>query len=163
MYETHPPCCLGLFVLPPSLSITQCTRAYGCAPSAVLAAQHSFPCSLSSAGANAAPHWVSVRPHLQCWVQFWAPQCRRDLGTAESEDGPATWWSNWNICAVRRGWESGGCSVWGRGGSGGISSIYSRRKGLCPSALLIGTAVGMSQINLKIDFAEFTSKMENNN
>ena len=45
-----------------------------------------------------------VRPHLQCCVQCWAPQFRRDRELLErAQQGLQRWLGYWSISLVRKG------------------------------------------------------------
>lgn len=39
-----------------------------------------------------------VRPPLECWVQPWDPQCKKDVGVS-----PAKWCRDWSIFLMRTG------------------------------------------------------------
>lgn len=61
-----------------------------------------------------------LRPHLDCWVQFWDPQYRRDMEVPEraQQRTGTKMMKGLNISSVRKSWE--GCLAWRRKGSGGI-------------------------------------------
>ena len=52
-------------------------------------------------------------------VQLWSPQHRTELELLErGQRRPQQWSEGWNPSAGRTGWESWGCSAWGREGCG---------------------------------------------
>ena len=60
-----------------------------------------------------------VRLSLQCCVQLWGHQQKKDTDLLErGQRRPWRWSGGWSTCPMRTGWESWGCSAWRREGSG---------------------------------------------
>jgi len=59
-----------------------------------------------------------VRPHLESCIQLWSPQHWKDMDLLEwVQRRPQRWYEGWNTSALRKGWETWGCSAWRREGS----------------------------------------------
>ena len=60
-----------------------------------------------------------VTPHLEYCIQLWSPQHSKDMDLLErGQRRPQKLSEGWNISAMRKGWESWGCSAWRREGCG---------------------------------------------
>lgn len=62
-----------------------------------------------------------VRPHLLCWVKFWASQYKKDLDILGRVQQRATEMKKEHLSYEGRLRGEAHCSAWRRGGSGGIS------------------------------------------
>lgn len=49
---------------------------------------------------------VLVRPRLECWIQFWAAQCKRDVDILKGVQQRATKMKDWNTSPMRRSFET---------------------------------------------------------
>ncbi|KAK4823421.1 hypothetical protein QYF61_001876 [Mycteria americana] len=54
-------------------------------------------------GGDPSPLSVLVRPHLECWVQFWTPLCKANMDILERVQQRAMKMINWSISHMRRG------------------------------------------------------------
>lgn len=60
-----------------------------------------------------------VRPHLECCIWLWGPQHKKDVDLLEWIQRRPWRWSECGSTSPRKtGWETWGCSAWGREGSG---------------------------------------------
>ena len=71
-----------------------------------------------------------VRPHLQYYVQFWAPQFKKDEELLERVQWRAMKMGDWRISPTRKGWGSWACLAWRRL-RGDLINAYKYHKGGC--------------------------------
>jgi len=121
--QAHPKPCSSPFTTSPHL--------HGCCPCPELTSPHTTTDSEEADKLVAtctqgprAPWGMSLCPTLARWprescVQLWSPQHRTDLDLLElGQRRPQQWSKGWSTSAVRKGWESWGCSAQRREGSG---------------------------------------------
>jgi len=63
--------------------------------------------------------YLLVKPHLECWIQFWAPHYKKDMEALQCvQRRTIELWGVWSTSPLGSGWGNWDCSVWRRGGSG---------------------------------------------
>jgi len=64
-----------------------------------------------------------IRPHLQCCIQFWDPQYRKDADKLNwVQERAVRMVRGWSTRTVRRGWNAWACSAGEEAASGGYNS-----------------------------------------
>ena len=98
-----------------------------------------------------------VRAHQESCIQLWSPQHNKDMELLEwVQTRPQKWFECWSTSAVRKCWESWGCSAWRREGCGETlqqpSSTWrgpTGRMGKIFSAGLVAIGQGAMALNWK--------------
>lgn len=71
------------------------------------------------------PNVFRIQPHLQHWVEFWAPPFKDVKVLWCISSGQQSWRKGWKECPVRSSWESEVCLVW-RKWDWGVISLLSK-------------------------------------